>query len=286
MNPASQKTRWQGSQAGSVHPYNGSAAVACIAPEAGTTLQCRLPFAANSTAAELASLHLAANFLAEHPPQVPVAIFSYTRLALQGLLERNRAGVAVTLLLTKLSAIQRSGIPLSLHWLPSHLGIYGNEEADAAAKATHYAPVAATTAVAASDYTRQRLLKLLTTAHLDARVASAKPPQTLPKKALTRREQVLLLRLRTGSVWPAARKFSIGGIASPACRRSGSPETLEHILCHCQGLAYQRQETTAAYRRLGLPANTIENLLFPRLSPVAALQAFLEFAAAAGLTTL
>nr|XP_050046359.1 uncharacterized protein LOC126543273 [Dermacentor andersoni] len=222
---------------GSVLPSNGSAAAACIVPATGTTLQCHLPFAANSTAAELACLHLAADFLAEHPPQVPVANFSDSRPALQGLLQPDRAGVTVILLLAKLFAIQRSGIPLSLHWLPSHVGIAGNEEADAAAKAAHNAPVAVTTGVAASDYTRHRLLKLLTTDHPDARVANAKPPQPLPEKGLTRGEQVLLLRLSTGSVWPAARKFRVGRIGSPACRRCDSPEILEHLLCHCPGLA-------------------------------------------------
>ncbi|XP_072143096.1 uncharacterized protein [Dermacentor andersoni] len=266
---------------GSVLPPDGSAAAACTVQAAGMTLQCRLPFAAHSTAAELAGFHLAADFLAEHPIQVPVAIISDSRPALQGLLEPDRAGVA--LLLAKLSAIPSSGIPLSLHWLPSHVRIARNKEADAAAKAPHYAPVAVTTAVAASDYTRHRLLKLLTTAHPDARVASGEPPQPLPEKGFTRREEVLHLRLRTGSVWPATRKLSVGRNASPACRRCGSPENLEDILCHCPGLASQRQETIAAYSRFGLPANAVEDLLFHRLSPVAALQAFLEFAAAAGL---
>ncbi|XP_070377154.1 uncharacterized protein [Dermacentor albipictus] len=139
---------------------------ACTVLAAATTLQCRLPFAASSTAADLAGLHIAAEFLVEHSPQVPVAILD-SRPALQELLKPDRTKVTITLLLAKLSAIRRSDIPLSLRWLPSHVGIAGNEEA-AAAKAAHHALVAVTTAAAASDYTQYRLLELITAAHPDA----------------------------------------------------------------------------------------------------------------------
>ncbi|XP_037564591.1 uncharacterized protein LOC119444236 [Dermacentor silvarum] len=271
---------------GSVFPSSGSETAACVIPATGQILQCRLPFAASSTAAELAGLHLAADYLAAHPPQVPVAILTDSRPALQGLLQPDRAGITVALLLAKLTALHRSGIPLSLHWLPSHAGIAGNEEADAAAKAAHHEPVQVSTAVAAGDFTRHRLLKLLTAAHPDKRVASGQPPRPLPDTGLNRQERTLLLRLRTGSAWPAARKFSVGRVSSPACRKCGSPETLEHIVCHCQALATPRHAMTVAYHSLGLPATSLEDFLFPRHSPVTALQSFLEFAAVAGLAFL
>ncbi|XP_037568214.1 uncharacterized protein LOC119449098 [Dermacentor silvarum] len=270
---------------GSVLPSSGSATAACVVPALGENLQCRLPFAASSTAAELGDLHLAADYLAAHPPQVPVAIFTDSRPALQGLLQPDPAGVTVALLL-RLTALQRSGIPLSLHWLPSHAGIAGNEEADAAAKAAYHEPVQVSTAVAAADFSRHRLLKLLTAAHPDKRVARGQPPRPLPDTGLNRQERTLLLRLRTGSAWPAARKFSMGRVSSPACRRCGSPETLEHIICHCPDLANPRHAMTVAYNNLGLPATSEEDFLFPRHSPVAALQCFLEFAAVAGLASL
>ncbi|XP_037577065.1 uncharacterized protein LOC119459328 [Dermacentor silvarum] len=256
---------------GSVLPSSGLATAACMVLALGESLQYRLPFAASSTAAELAGLRLAADYLAAHPPQVPVAIFTDSRPALEGLLQPDRAGVTVALLLARLTALQR---------------ITGKEEADAAAKTAHHEPVQVSTAIAAPDFTRHRLLRLLTQAHPDRRVARRQPPRPLPDTGLNRQERTLLLRLRTGSAWPAARKFSVGCVSSPACRRCGSPETLEHIICHCPDLANPRHAMTVAYNNLGLPATTEEDFLFPRRSPVVALQSFLEFAAVAGLASL
>ncbi|XP_037503495.1 uncharacterized protein LOC119378407 [Rhipicephalus sanguineus] len=59
---------------GSVRDSPRSAAAACVIPTTGTTIRCRLPFHASSTAAELAGLHLSADYLAAMPPQLPVAI--------------------------------------------------------------------------------------------------------------------------------------------------------------------------------------------------------------------
>lgn len=271
---------------GSVRDSPRSAAAACVIPTTGTTIRCRLPFHASSTAAELAGLHLAADYLAAMPPQLPVAILCDSRPALQALLQPDQAGITVALLHAKLTAIETSGVRLSLHWLPSHVGIAGNEEADAAAKAAHHGDTPVTKAIALSDYSRQRLRQLLPAAHPDTRVASGKPPPPLPETGLERRERWLLLRLRTGSAWPAARMFSKGRCSSPACRRCGDDETLDHIICACPALAAERRLMARRYRLLGLPATTVEDFLFPARSKLQALRAFLEFAASADLATL
>lgn len=271
---------------GSVRDSPHSAAAACVIPSTGTTIRCRLPFHASSTAAELAGLHLAADHLAATLPQLPVAILCDSRPALQALLQPDQAGITVALLHAKLTAIKESGVRLSLHWLPSHVGIAGNEEADAAAKAAHHCDTPVTKAVTQSDYSRQRLRKLLPTAHPDTRVASGKPPPSLPETGLDRCERRLLLRLRTGSVWPAARMYSAGRSSSPACRRCGDDETLQHIVCSCPDLATERCALVSRYRLLGLPAETMEDILFPARSKTKALRAFLEFCACADLAAL
>ncbi|XP_037501541.1 uncharacterized protein LOC119375435 [Rhipicephalus sanguineus] len=198
----------------------------------------------------------------------------------------DQAGVTVSLLLEKLLAVMACGVTLSLHWLPSHVGIAGNEEADAAAKEAHRPAVPVSRAVAAGDFSRERLLHLLKAAHPDQRVANGKPPRPLREASLERRELRLLLRLRTGSAWPAARKFCKGRCTSPDCSRCGSPETLEHILCFCPALDGPRDTMRRRYRHLGLPATTVEDLIFPPRSEALALRAFLEFAEAAGLESL
>ncbi|XP_049271245.1 uncharacterized protein LOC125758265 [Rhipicephalus sanguineus] len=132
-----------------------------------------------STAAELAGVNLAADHLAANLPTQPVAIVTDSRPALQALLQPDRAGVTVILLLAKLQALKDCGVRLSMHWLPSHIRIASNE-ADAAAKDGHRIDTPVTTAVAASDFSRQRLLHLLKAAHPDQRVASGHPPPHTP----------------------------------------------------------------------------------------------------------
>uniref|UniRef100_A0A224ZAC4 Tick transposon n=1 Tax=Rhipicephalus zambeziensis TaxID=60191 RepID=A0A224ZAC4_9ACAR len=169
--------------------------------------------------------------------------------------------------------------------MPAHVGISGNEQADTLATTAHHPGVPLTRAVAASDFSRQRLRQLLTTLHPDARVANGKGPKPLPEVGLTKRERATLLRLRTGCVWTAARLFSKGRSRSPACERCGDPETLEHLLCGCPGLAQERSKLTTTYRQQGLPATTVDELLFPSPPKLRALQSLLEFVEATGITT-
>ncbi|KAH7957117.1 hypothetical protein HPB52_015487 [Rhipicephalus sanguineus] len=68
-----------------------------------------------------------------------------------------------------------------------------------------------------------------------------------------------------------------GLCASPACSRCGDPETLEHLLCVCPGLAQERSRVTTAYRSQGLPASTLEHLLFPSRPHLPALRSLVEF---------
>nr|XP_054928105.1 uncharacterized protein LOC129385499 [Dermacentor andersoni] len=215
---------------GSVMP-DGSAAATCVINARAISRQCRLPFPMSSTAAELVGLRLAAALLAGDPPARPVAVLCVSKQALQSLSNCHRAGMTGTLLAAKFSALASSGVSVSFHWLPSHVDIAGNEEADTLAKAAHHAGATLTRAVAPSDYWRPRLKKLLRTIHPGPRVAKGKGPKLLPESGLTRRDRATLLRLRTGCTWTAARRHAIGRRVSPSCRRCGDPETLEHLIC-------------------------------------------------------
>nr|XP_037287166.1 uncharacterized protein LOC119180127 [Rhipicephalus microplus] len=256
---------------------DGTAAAACVIPSRASSRQCQLPFPASSTAAELAGLHLAADLLAEDPPAEPVAVVCDSRAALQTLSNHRRGGLNGSLLASKFRALTTSGTSVSFHWLPSHVGIAGNEEADTLAKAAHQPGTPITRAVAARDFTQARLKKLLITVHPDQRVASGRGPKLLPEKGLTRRERATLLRLRTGCVWTAARRHAKGRCTSPACDRCGDPETLEHLLCACPGLAQERSRLTTAYRRQGLPASTLEHFIFPSRPHLPALRSLVVF---------
>ncbi|KAH7986190.1 hypothetical protein HPB52_025144 [Rhipicephalus sanguineus] len=69
----------------------------------------------------------------------------------------------------------------------------------------------------------------------------------------------------------------------PPCSRCGDPETLEHLLCTCPGLAKERSTVTTAYWRQGLPAATMEHLLFPSCPLPPALRSLAQFLEETGI---
>ncbi|XP_070378191.1 uncharacterized protein [Dermacentor albipictus] len=105
------------------------------------------------------------------------------------------------------------GCDLVLQWVPAHIGIHGNEEADRLAKAAHTAPVPRSLVVTPFDVARHTVAGMLRARHPDARVASGKPPKLLPRSGLHRRDRALLLRLRIGCHRTAARthRIQVGG---------------------------------------------------------------------------
>ncbi|XP_075741511.1 uncharacterized protein LOC142790942 [Rhipicephalus microplus] len=170
-----------------------------------------------------------------------------------------------------------AGTSISFHWLPSHVGIAGNKDGDTLAKAVHQPGTPITQAVVVRDYTQARIKKLLASVHPDQRVANGRRHRCIPEAGLTRRERANLLQLRTGCVWTAAHRYLKECCASPACSRFGDPETFEHLLCACPAFAQERSRVTAAYRRHGLPATTLENLLFPSRHHLPVLRSLVEF---------
>lgn len=100
--------------------------------------------------------------------------------------------------MTKLHALRASGVDVSVHWIPLHVGITGNEQADALAKEAHHMDTALSHAVVASDYPTNTLRRLLLSCHPDPRVARRRPPTMLLDRGLTRKERSLLLRVWIG----------------------------------------------------------------------------------------
>nr|XP_050030530.1 uncharacterized protein LOC126526717 [Dermacentor andersoni] len=149
---------------------DGSAAAACVAPELGITKQCRLYYRASSTTAELAGLHLAADFLEESPHISSAAILCDSRSALQQLLLDERAPPLAQRLAVRLHALQ-GRCNLRLQWIPSHVGVAGNETADQLARRAHDPSTALTERVSSLDTALLHFRRELALRHPDDRVA-------------------------------------------------------------------------------------------------------------------
>ncbi|XP_050051976.1 uncharacterized protein [Dermacentor andersoni] len=242
---------------------DGSGAAACTAPGISETRQCRRRFAVSSTVAELAAIDLAANLLLEHPNIVSAAILTDSRAALC-MLARDYAGVPLVVRVgCKLRHIVNQGCDLALQWIPAHIGLPCNEEADSLAKVAHGERFPLTHLVTSFDAAKTAVLRSLTAKHPDRRVAAGTHPRLLPRAGLCRGDCAFLLRLRIGCYKTAARTHRLTGTGSPVCGSCDGVETLEHLLRHCPAFGTEREALYASYHRCGLPSTTLQCLLFP-----------------------
>lgn len=262
---------------------DGSAAAACVVPTVGEVRKCRLPTIASSQVAELAAINLAADFLSELQTVQTVnaaAILCDSRAALAALSHEAEGSPLVQRIARKLHAIQLCGCDLTIHWVPSHVGIPGNEAADRAAREAHDPSMAITNFVSSADVGKLLVARYTRERHPDPRVAAGKPPRRLPLRGLSRADRGLLLRLRIGCHHAAERMHRLTGRGSPYCPDCGDTETAEHLLLHCPAFDASRLTMLAVYGRLGLPRATTQQLLFPeccREHLKRALSALLEF---------
>ncbi|KAH7946786.1 hypothetical protein HPB52_004230 [Rhipicephalus sanguineus] len=115
-----------------------------------------------------------------------------------------------------------------------------------------------------------------------AQLPAAPPPAALPCPSSCPHPGWVSVQVRELCAQPIG-MHELGRCTSPACNRCGDPETLEHLLCACPGLAQERSRVTTAYRRLGLPASTLEHFLYPSRPHLPALRNLAEFLEETGI---
>ncbi|XP_037564908.1 uncharacterized protein LOC119444609 [Dermacentor silvarum] len=252
---------------------DGAASAACVAPELSAQFQCRVLCAVSSTHAELAAIDLAAELLLQLPVQ-RAAVLTDSRAALSILAGEDHGPTLARRLRCKLDGVCERGCDLVFQWVPSHIGLQGNEEADRLAKEAHSSSVPLSRFVTRFDVARHSVAGYVRTQHPDPRVAGGIPPRLLPRRGLSRRDRALILRLRIGCARTAERLHRLTGEGSPSCGECADVETVEHALLQCPARASERDALVAAYHRLGLPADTTRQLLFPATHPSIARHAF------------
>ncbi|XP_075526569.1 uncharacterized protein LOC142558305 [Dermacentor variabilis] len=259
---------------------DGSAAAAFTAPDISASRQCRLRFPASSTVAELAAIDLAADLLLQQCAVSSAAILSDSRAAL-GMLKKDYAGLPfVQRVGSKLRHLVNQGCDLALPRVPAHIGLPGNEAADALAKQALSTRFPLASSVTHFDVAKTAILRILRAQQPDPRIAAGTPPRLLPRAGLSRWDRSFLLRLRVGCYNTGARMHRLNGRGSPACLDCGEEETLEHLLLRCPAFDVERTALFASYRRVGLPCDSEGALLFPAAHPsivMKVLPALLDF---------
>ena len=203
---------------------NGGAGVLIEYPEERKTLAVPTGIHCSNYKAEIEALTLAVSELKKTPFPTPQCVFFTDALsALEALEAGNIPSLYHGLLGLDCTRV-------TLQWIPAHCDLPGNEEADALAKR------GATEEQVETLATYQEMGTLIKSLH-------RKPPQRDDYHQLSRKEQVIIFRLRTGHCRLNKHmhdRFKVGESSRCPC---GGDQTVEHVLQHCSKHANLRFQT-------------------------------------------
>ena len=151
-------------------------------------------------------------------------------------------------ILVRLSTLNQAGKSVQFCWIPSHVGIAGNESADAAARRAASAPHTRRLPLPARDfYPAASLLvrsewqsswSALPRNKLRELKPTLEPWQSSSRRS--RREEVILCRLRVGHTY-GTHGHLLRGEERPLCSRCNEPVTVAHVLLTCRHYARKRR---------------------------------------------
>jgi ribonuclease HI len=143
--------------------------VAAAAVGSRRTLSSRLPDKASVSSAELKAILMALDYVSRSTGDKHI-IFSDSLSSLQSLCNSKCKNPLVQKIVSKYSSLSSQGKDIIFCWLPSHVGISGNEKADSAAKAALGLPIS-DLKFPHSDFKQYRYINIY--------ILVGKPPGTL-----------------------------------------------------------------------------------------------------------
>ena len=198
-----------------------------------------LPEHASVFSSELIAIDKALCFIAVSEETLHL-ILSDSLSSLLALRAFNHVNPLIQDILRRLTSLERDGKSIRFCWIPSHVGVSGNEHADAAARRAAAAPCTRRLPLPARDFypaVKSFTLsqwQLMWEAQSNNKLRELKPilklwPSSYRRK---RHEEVTLCRLRIGHVY-ATHKYLLCGEARPECPLCHVPLTVAHVLLRC-----------------------------------------------------
>ena len=205
-----------------------------------------LPVIASTYTAELHGILKALEVVASHS-ESNFTIFCDSRSVLESLENFNSSHPLILKILEWLFLLKRRGREVSFCWVPAHVGVHGNEEADRLAKEAAILPVPVRCRLPHTDiiHAVKREIHSIWQFRWDL-VGPNKMKEIChsirPWKytSLPRRQEVILCRLRLGHT-RLTHGFLMCGDLQPHCEDCIVPLTVRHFLIECPSLVALRR---------------------------------------------
>ena len=223
-------------------------------------IQHRLPDGASIYSAELHAV-FAALQLADDRAWKKIVICIDSRSVVEALKSASPSSSLLISIYNHLHLLTDNGILIQFLWIPSHMGIYGNTQADKYAKEAHALPHIThipTDYQTTKSSIRQVIMKAWqhqwasTAPHTQLRQIKHKIEHWATANRTNRHEEKVLARLRIGHTYYTHRYIFLQD-ARPFCVPCNCAQTVRHILLDCRQYFTERQQLIARCTRNNLP---------------------------------
>lgn len=219
--------------------------VAAAAVVKASLLCCRLPDDASVFTAELTAIKLALNWIARDH-HMKFVVFSDSLSSMQAIYNRRTGHPILQDIMLTLDELYRNNKGVTLFWVPSHVGISGNEKADRAAKVAlglcvgdHLMPYSDLKPYIDGHIRHTWQTEWSTLIGNKLHAIKPKISETKFKEVLSRGEETLLHRLRIGHTF-LTHGYLLRNEDQPQCTTCNTPLTVQHILLDCSVYASDR----------------------------------------------
>jgi len=202
----------------------------------------KLPDFCSVFTAEATAISLALDIIYENRTNKAI-IFSDSLSTLTSILNTHQPNSISGKIQNQIHRLKTNAQTIIFCWIPSHVGIRGNELADTFAKeaiSSHHARQIHTCTLqdlktTIDNHILTQWQILWSTLH--TKLNKIKPTVSpWPSFLLPRRQEVILNRLRIGHTW-VTHKHLMDKSEPEQCQTCGETFTVEHIICHCRQFA-------------------------------------------------
>ena len=222
-----------------------SEGVGCAFVAGRDTRSFSLPVGASVFSAELLAIDKALCFI-EVCDETSHLILTDSLSSLLALRSFNPSDPLLQDILTRLTSLNHAGKSIQFCWIPSHVGVTGNEFADAAARRAACAPCTRRLPLPARDFCPAVNVFVYSQWQREWEAQPSKlkelKPTLKPWRSSARRnrqEEVILCRLRIGHTY-ATHGHILRGEEKPLCPRCFVPLTVAHVLLSCPRIRRSR----------------------------------------------